>query len=39
MQKMLQGIPHSVVGDFADALDDMKSRLAPYPGRLCRLIS
>lgn len=34
MQKMLQGIPRSVVGDFADALDDMKSRLAPIPRKI-----
>lgn len=34
MQKMLQGIPRSVVGDFAEALDDMKSRLAPIPRKI-----
>ena len=34
MQKMLQGLPRSVVGEYADALDDMKSKLAPIPRRI-----
>ncbi|WP_406545679.1 hypothetical protein [Succinimonas sp.] len=34
MQKMLQGLPRSVVGGFADALDDMKSKLAPIPRKI-----
>ncbi|WP_406043928.1 hypothetical protein [Succinimonas sp.] len=34
MQKMLQGLPRSVVGEFADALDDMKSKLAPIPRKI-----
>ncbi len=34
MQKMLQGMPRDVVGPFADALDDMKSNLAPIPRKI-----
>lgn len=34
MQKMLQGMPREVVGPFADALDDMKSNLAPIPRKI-----
>ncbi len=34
MQKMLQGMPREVVGRFADALDDMKSNLAPIPRKI-----
>lgn len=34
MQKMMQGLPRSVLGEFAEALDDMKSRLAPIPRKI-----
>ena len=34
LQKMMQGLPRSVLGDFAEALDDMKSNLAPIPRKI-----
>ncbi len=34
LQKMMQGLPRNVLGEFAEALDDMKSRLAPIPRKL-----
>ena len=34
LQKMMQGLPKSVMGEFADALDDMKSSLAPIPRKI-----
>ncbi len=34
LQKMMQGLPRTVLGDYADALDDMKSRLAPIPRKI-----
>ncbi len=34
LQKMMQGLPRTVLGEFAEALDDMKSRLAPIPRKI-----
>lgn len=34
LQKMMQGIPKSVMGDFADALEDMKCNLTPIPRKI-----
>ncbi|MBQ9274216.1 MAG: hypothetical protein IJ228_05320 [Succinivibrio sp.] len=34
LQKMMQGLPKNVMGGFADALDDMKSNLAPIPRKI-----
>ena len=34
LQKMLQGLPREIVGDYADALADMKTNLAPIPRKL-----
>ena len=34
LQKMMQGLPKEVMGDFADALEDMKSNLAPIPRKI-----
>ena len=34
MQKMMQGMPKSVMGKFSEALDDMKSKLAPIPRKI-----
>ena len=34
LQKMMQGLPRSVLGEYAEALDDMKSRLAPIPRKI-----
>ena len=34
LQKMMQGLPRNVLGGFAEALDDMKSNLAPIPRKI-----
>lgn len=34
LQKMMQGLPKEIMGDFADALADMKSHLAPIPRKI-----
>ena len=34
LQKMMQGIPRSVLAEFSDALADMKSNLAPIPRKI-----
>ena len=34
MQKMMQGMPKSIMGKFSEALDDMKSKLAPIPRKI-----
>ena len=34
LQKMMQGLPKDVMGKYADALDDMKSSLAPIPRKV-----
>ena len=34
LQKMMQGLPRTVLGEYAEALDDMKSRLAPIPRKI-----
>ncbi len=34
LQKMMQGLPKDVMGEYADALDDMKSNLAPIPRKI-----
>ena len=34
MQKMMQGMPKSIMGPFSAALDDMKSKLAPIPRKI-----
>ena len=34
LQKMMQGLPKDIMGDYADALDDMKSALAPIPRKV-----
>jgi len=31
---MMQGLPKEIMGDYADALDDMKSSLAPIPRKI-----
>ena len=34
LQKMMQGLPKDIMGAYADALDDMKSSLAPIPRKV-----
>jgi len=34
LQKMMQGLPRDIMGDYADALEDMKSSLAPIPRKI-----
>ena len=34
LQKMMQGLPRDIMGEYADALDDMKSSLAPIPRKI-----
>ena len=34
LQKMMQGLPKDIMGEYADALDDMKSSLAPIPRKV-----
>ena len=34
LQKMMQGLPKEIMGDFADALADMKTNLAPIPRKV-----
>ena len=34
LQKMMQGLPKEIMGDFADALADMKTNLAPMPRKV-----
>ena len=34
LQKMMQGLPKDVMGEFADALEDMKCNLAPMPRKI-----
>ena len=34
LQKMMQGLPKDIMGEYADALDDMKSALAPIPRKI-----
>ncbi|MBQ9275344.1 MAG: hypothetical protein IJ228_11050 [Succinivibrio sp.] len=34
LQKMMQGLPKNVMGKFSDALDDMKTHLAPIPRKI-----
>ena len=34
LQKMMQGLPKEIMGGYADALDDMKSSLAPIPRKI-----
>ena len=34
LQKMMQGLPREIVGDYADVLADMKSSLAPIPRKI-----
>ena len=34
LQKMMQGLPREIVGAYADALEDMKSNLAPIPRKI-----
>ena len=34
MQKIMQGLPASIMGDYADALKDMKSHLNPIPRKV-----
>ena len=34
LQKMMQGLPKDIMGKYADALDDMKSNLAPIPRKV-----
>ena len=34
LQKMMQGLPKDIMGKYADALDDMKSSLAPIPRKV-----
>ena len=34
LQKMMQGLPRDIMGDYADALADMKSSLAPIPRKI-----
>ncbi len=34
LHKMMQGLPKEIMGEYADALDDMKSNLAPIPRKL-----
>ena len=34
LQKMMQGLPKDIMGEYADALDDMKCALAPIPRKI-----
>ena len=34
LQKMMQGLPKEIMGDYADALEDMKANLAPIPRKI-----
>ncbi len=34
LQKMMQGLPRDIMGEFSDALNDMKSSLAPIPSKI-----
>lgn len=34
LQKMMQGLPKDIMGEYADALDDMKCSLAPIPRKI-----
>ena len=34
LQKMMQGLPREIMGDYADALEDMKANLAPIPRKI-----
>ncbi len=34
LQKMMQGLPKDVMGEFSDALEDMKCNLAPMPRKI-----
>ena len=34
LQKMMQGLPKDVMGEFSDALEDMKCNLAPMPRKV-----
>ena len=34
LHKMMQGLPKSIMGPYADALDDMKQNLAPIPRKI-----
>ncbi len=34
LQKMMQGLPRDIMGDFSDALKDMKCSLAPIPRKI-----
>ncbi len=34
MHKMMQGLPKEIMGEYSDALDDMKANLAPIPRKL-----
>ena len=34
LQKMMQGLPKEIMGEYADALSDMKSSLAPIPRKI-----
>ncbi len=34
LQKMMQGLPKEIMGEFADALADMKTHLAPIPRKV-----
>ena len=34
LQKMMQGLPRDIMGEYADALADMKSALAPIPRKI-----
>ncbi len=34
LQKMMQGLPKDIMGGYADALEDMKSSLAPIPRKI-----
>ena len=34
LQKMMQGLPREIMGEYSDALNDMKSALAPIPRKI-----
>ncbi len=34
LHKMMQGLPRDIMGEFSDALNDMKSSLAPIPSKI-----
>ena len=34
LQKMMQGLPKDIMGEYAEALDDMKCALAPIPRKI-----